>query len=144
MIERTAFNKHHGKSRELIKTHAFVADRPEGSVVVHSTRNYQEAYESWMKMSPAIESSPEYLQALDNLWRPHADLIVHRLMLDDYAMRLITAVNICKFVAGLAYEQAVEVFSEVDELRPPKVGLIDSVTFLHSGHRNIGKEHQRA
>jgi hypothetical protein len=136
-IERTAYDPNHGKPHAIIKSHEFVDDRPEGCIVIHSCRDYNKAAASWNKMAVGSLLSAEYLMRLDMAWRPYASFIFHRDMLDDKAVRTITAVNICRAICGMGYQSAVKISRDADNIEPPKVGGVDPVTFLHRGHKHV-------
>jgi hypothetical protein len=135
--EHLLIDRDHGKAHAVVKTHEYASDRPDDSIVIHSTRNYREAIASWRKMNPRIASCAEDLRRMDYQWRPHAALIIHRVQLDQWTLRLLAAVNICRAVCGMSYADAVEVFREVDQLRAPEKGSIDPVTLLHRGNTQV-------
>lgn len=120
-------------TRAVVKVHE-VVPRPDGSLVIHSTRNYAEAYDSWMKLNPNCTGSPEYLQHLDMRWRPSANLMFHHSMLSDRQSRLCVAWSISRLIGLESYQKAVEISKEVDALRIPGK-RIDPVTFLQPRHR---------
>lgn len=138
--EHIAFDRNHGRPHAVVKTHEYVEQRPTDTIVIHSTRDYRKALKSWKKMSPRFATTAAHLRQMDYQWRPHAALIIHRVQLDQRTLRLLAAVNICRAICGMEYDDAVEVFRQADQLRAPERGSIDPVTLLHRGHKQINKE----
>ena len=120
---------------QVIKSHEFIEERCDNSVVIHSTRNYQQAIQSWRIKTPGITALPPYLQHLDKQWQPFANFTFHRIMLDDNILRKITAANICRIIVGMPYDDGVKVSTAVDRLPIPSTNAIDPVTFLQRNSR---------
>ena len=122
------------KTPLLIKTHRLIS-KPQDSVVIHSTRNYQAAMKSWRLLNPHVTAEPPYLQYLDERWRPYADFSFHHRSLRDRQERILICWNVSRLLGQDDYGDAVNICNRVDKLREPKKGM-DPVTFLQHRHRS--------
>lgn len=125
--------RHLGNPAAVIKVHAYESTyRQWASVVIHSTRDYDDALESWRRMNPEMDHSIDGLKAVDDKWTPKADYVFkfEEMMTNPTE----TAAAILKQIDSKA--NPTKVVSMVEDLKVPDKG-VDPVSLLMPNHRRV-------